>query len=594
MIILKDAYVLTLNPNDDFGRYSILIDGKNIIDITPAGELDPAENDKTKLAKWIEKYSSSAEIIDCSSKIIIPAIANACLKSEGTFVKYLMRNRHYENKTGDLFTDLVFNYLYQDSESDEHKEILESIYSYSYARNLKSGIGSINEFSMRKDIRHLEPMLDAHKLTGQRISACYPVRQEFETLEPFRQINPSYYFTDENQMTIYDLSNMTDLKKAGIRKFFFEVATNKEVTDEFRRMFGKPVVKLLDEYSLVDTNTAFINPLYLSYDELKIISEKRASVIICPRDLMNFSNRYFPVDDILGSKIKFSIASGWLGEDLFKEVRIFRNKFKELNIASSVLLKSITEVPCKLFSGKYDGGNDYGIMPKNPADLSFIDINDIRFQFYPESMYCAHVYDFLIDNVSSSNFSAIMLDGEFKVRDYRLLSIDEGKVINAASKAREQLYKIAKYEEISEKQKDKKSVEKLDLNYREDEGMKLFSEVLEVKETDSGKGKEEFRIKSKIPMFRRKSAPAQKNLFEEPEKTQIPQPDEYGETPTINLLYTEYEKAGNLEEEVQINKITEEKILKQAHVEKKKEEPGVKKEGKIELPKNVKLKFGDD
>ena len=594
MIILKDAYVLTLNSNDDFGRYSILIDGKNIIDITPAGELDPAEKDKTKLAKWIEKYGSSAEIIDCSSEIIIPAIANACLKSEGTFIKYLMRNRHYENKTGDLFTDLIFNYLYQDSESEEHKEILESLYDYSFAKNLKSGIGMINEFSMRKDMRHLEPILDAQKLTGQRISACYPVRQEFESLEPFRQINPSCYFTDENQMTIYDLSNMTDLKKTGIRKFFFEVATNKEVTDEFRRMFGKPVVKLLDEYSLVDANTAFINPLYLSYDELKIISEKEASVIICPRDLMNFSNRYFPVDDIIGSNIKFSIAAGWLGEDLFKEVRIFRNKFKELNITSSVLLKSITEVPSTLYSGKYEGGKDYGIMPGNPADLSFIDINDIRFQFYPESMNCAHVYDFLIDNVSSSNFSAIMLDGEFKVRDYELLSLDEGKVIKAASKTREQLYKIAKYEEISEKQKDKKSVEKLELSYKEDEEMKLFSEVLEVKETDSGKEKEEFRIKSKIPVFKRKSAPAQKNLFEEPEKTQIPQTEEYRDTPSINLLYTEYEKTGDLEEEVQINKITEEKILKQAHVEKKKEAPSGKQEGKIELPKNVKLKFGDD
>ena len=594
MIILKDAYVLTLNQNDDFGRYSILIDGKNIVEISRTGEIAAAEREKTKFEKWIEKYGSSAEIIDCSSKIIIPAIANACLKSEGTFIKYLMRNRHYENTTGDLFTDLVFNYLYQDSDSDEHKKTLESIYRYSFAKNLKSGVGMINEFSMRKDMSHLEPVLDAQKLSGQRISACYPIRQEFESLEPFRQINPSYYFTDENQMTIYDLSNMTGLKRAGIRKFFFEIATNKEVTDEFRRMFGKPVVKLLDEYSLVDSDTAFINPLYLSYDELKILSEKGAGVIICPRDLMNYSNRYFPVDDIIGGNIKFSIAAGWLGEDLFKEVRIFRNKFKELNIASSMLLKSITEVPYTLFSGKYDESNGYGIMPGNPADLSFIDINDIRFQFYPESMNCAHVYDFLIDNVSSSNFSAVMLNGEFKVKDYRLLSFDEDSVIKTASETREHLYKIAKYEEISEKQKNKKSVEKLELSYREDEEMKLFSEVLQVKETERKQEREEFRIKSKIPVFRRKTAPAQKNLFEEPDKTQIPQLDEYQETPSINLLYTEYEKAGDLEEEVQINKITEEKILKQAHVEKKKEYSSEKQEGKIELPKNVKLKFGDD
>lgn len=594
MIILKDAYTVTLNHKDDFGLYSVLIDGKNIIDITRKGELAPVETEKTKFEKWIEKYGDSAEIIDCSSKIIIPSVANACLKSEGSFIKYLMRNRHYENKSGDLFTDLIFNYLYQDSASEELENTLRSIYSYSFAKSLKSGIGMFNEFSMRKDIRHLTPVSEVVKLTGQKISVCYPIRQEAEMLEPFSNINPSYYFTDENQMTIYDLSNMTELKRKGVGKFFFEIATNKEVTDEFRRMFGKPIVKLLDEYSLVDSGTAFINPLYLSYDELKIISEKEASVIICPRDLLNFSNRYFPIDDIINSNIKFSIAAGWLGEDLFKEVRIFRNKFKELNISSSVLLKSITEVPGGLFFGAGDDSKEYGIVPGNTANLSFIDLEDIRFQFYPESMGCSHVYDFLIDNVSASSFSDVMLSGDFKIREHNFIGLDENEVIKSAFKTRNHLYKTAKYEEISERKKNRKSVDQIDLTYRGDEEIKLFSEVLQEKETAAEQGKEEFRIKSKIPVYRRKVTPGQKNLFEEPDKAQITQSEEYLENPVINLLYTEYEKASDLEEEVMRNKITEEKIIKQAHVEKKKEEPAETPEGKIELPKNVKLKFGDD
>jgi len=359
-------------------------------------------------------------------------------------------------------------------------------------------------------------------------------------------------------------------------------------------MFSKPIVKLLDEYSLVDSNTAFINPLYLSYDELKTISEKGASVIICPRDLLNFSNRYFPIDDIIGSNIKFSIATGWLGEDIFKEIRIFRNKFKELNISSSVLLKAVTEVPHKMFFGEYAECRDYGIAPGNPANLSFIDLRDIRFQFYPESMEHSHVYDFLIDNVSASNFSDIMLNGEFKIRNYEFMSLDESEVIKSAYETRNMLYKTAKYEEISERQKNRKSVDKIDLTYRDDDEIKLFSEVLQEKEPASAQGKEEFRIKSRIPVFRRKVTPGQKNLFEDPDKSQIAQSEEYLENPVINLLYTEYEKANDVDDEVLRNKITEEKILKQAHVEKKKEEPAETPEGKIELPKNVKLKFGDD
>jgi cytosine/adenosine deaminase-related metal-dependent hydrolase len=595
MYILKDAYVLTLNSNCDFGQYSILIDGKTIIDMTPSGEISPAEHDKTILQKWIEKHGSYSEIIDCSSKIIMPALVNSCLKSEGVFIKYLMRNRHYESTTGDLFTDFIFNYLYQDSASDELRTDLENIYRYSFSKNLKSGVAMFNELSMRKDMRHLSPISSVQKDTGQRVSVCYPIKQDIKNSEPYNNISPAYYFTDENQMTIYDLSNMTELKANGIDKLFFEVATNKEVSGEFRRMFGKPVVKLLDEYELVDRGTAFINPLYLSYDELKIIADKNASIIICPRDLMNFTNRYFPVDDFISNKIKFSIATGWLGEDIFKEVRIFRNRYRELNISNRALLEAITRNPAEHFFGFYSDGKDYCIETGRTANLAFIDLNDVRFQFYPESTNFNHVCDFIIDNVSAVNFSEVMINGDFKVREGQIIDADEENLLKSASKTREKLYKIARYEEISERQREKKSVEMLDLRSRDEEEIKLFSDTTAGKDSESAhEKKEEFRIKSAMPVFKKKIARVQKNLFDQTESVQITQAEENLEAPLINLLYTELDEVQGVDEEVQISKVTEEKLLKQARTEKKKEPLPENPDSKVSLPKNVKLKFGDD
>ncbi len=489
MLILKDAYVLTLNPNDDFGRYSLLIDNNTIVDITPFGELAPAEKEKTKLQKWIEKHGSYAELIDCSSKIIMPAVINSCLKSEAVFIKYLMKNRHYESTAGDLYTDFIFNYLYQDNSSEELSNDLKNIYNYSYVKSLKSGIAMFNEFSMRKDTRHLQPITDIVKQTGQIASVCYPIRQDFEAIKDFYRINPSYYFTDENQMTIYDLSNMTELKRTGVKKLFFEIATNKEVTDEFRRMFGKPIVKLLDEYGLVDANTSFINPLYLSYDELKIISEKNANIIICPRDLMNFTNRYFPFDDFISSNIKFSIATGWLGGDIFKEVRVFRNKYRELGIAPHILLRSITQVPWELYFNLKDEKQCYCIAPGKNANFSFIDLSDVRFQFHPENMDFENVCAFIIDNVTSFNFSDVMINGEFKMQNGKILNLDENEILRKASETREKLYVTAKYDEINERQKQKKNIEKLDLSSRDDDEIKLFSETSAEKTNENKLGR---------------------------------------------------------------------------------------------------------
>lgn len=592
MLILKDAYVLTLNSGNDSGRYSLLIDGNSIIDITAFGELAPAERDKTKLQKWVEKHGSYAEIIDCSSKIIMPALMNSCLKSEAVFIKYLMKNRHYESTAGDLYTDFIFNYLYQDSASDELKTDLHNIYSYSYLRTLKSGVSMFNEFSMRKDTRHLQPVTDVIKRTGQIVSACYPIRQDIEIVKEHWRINPSYYFTDENQMTIYDLSNMTELKRNGVNKLFFEISTNKDVTDEFRRMFGKPIVKVLDEYGLVDSGTAFINPLYLSYDELKIIAEKNSSVIICPSDLMNFTNRYFPLDDFISSNIRFSIATGWLGSDIFKELRVFRNKYKELSLPPDLLLKSITSVPNELYFSQ--GDESYWIAPGRNANLSFIDLSDGRFQFYPENMDFGSICAFIVDNVSSFNFSDVIINGVFKMQDGRVLHLDENDVLKKASETREKLYSVAKYKEISERQKQKQNVEKLDLSSRDEDEIKLFSDMLTEKTGEVRQDKEEFRIKGRMPVFKKKIPAAQKNLFEESDKAPISQAEEYLETPVFNLLYTEYENAKGIDEEVLRNKQTDEKIIKQAATEKKKEKPESNPESKVELPKNVKLKFGGE
>lgn len=78
MIILKNAYVLTFNRNNDFGRYSLLINGSKVTDMA-----DDTPRGISKLDKWIEQHRNNAEIIDCSDKLIIPPLVNpSCVQKE--------------------------------------------------------------------------------------------------------------------------------------------------------------------------------------------------------------------------------------------------------------------------------------------------------------------------------------------------------------------------------------------------------------------------------------------------------------------------------------------------------------------------------
>ncbi len=590
MIILKNAYVVTFNKNNDFGRYSILIDGSRISDIA-----DSSPKGISKVDKWIEQHSADSEVIDCSKKILMPPIVNSCSRAEGSLLHYLLKRRHYEKVEEDLCTDLIFNYIFQELPGDTARQDLVNIYDYSLNRELKSGILYLNEFSLRKDTNHLAPVTNALKTTGQKISICYPIKQDVNTLRDFKYLNPSYYLTQEHLLTVYDISSLTELKSHNLKNLFLEVAVNKEITEKFRQTFHKSVISLLDEYGLIDENTSLINPLYLDYNDLKIITDKKANIIICPRDLHFFTERYFPIDDYIGHGIRFSIGTGWLGEDVLKEVRLFRNKYKELNLSNVELLYSVTKVPYQLFfSSESYADSSYCIDINKPAEMIFIDLSDTRFQFFPEDQSFESVCDFLVDNLVSHNISDVMTGGIFKLRNNSSAVGNEEELITNINETRNRLYKIGKYDELKKRKETKQSISKLDMGGRSDEEIKMFSD--NPVETEEREDREEFRVKARIPVFRPKAIPGQRSLFEQAEQSSIFQTDEFQETPELNLLLTDSGASKSVEEDlVQVSSV-DETIFKRLVAERKAETAPkpVNQESKVELPKNVKLKFGDD
>lgn len=589
MIILKNAFVLSFNKNNDTGRYSLLITENKITDMA-----DSSPKGITKADKWIEQYSSIAEVIDCSRKIVMLPLVNSCVKSEGTLLHYLLKRRHYEKADEDICTDLIFNYLYQELAGESLQEALFNIYKYSYLRLLKSGVLYLNEFSLRRDINHFSAIADAVKYTGQHVSACYPIKQDPNTIRDHKYLNPSYYLTQENQLTVYDISGITELRSHNLKNLYLEVAVNKDITEKFRQTFHKSVVALLDEYQLIDKNTTFINPLYLDYNDIKIITEKKANIVVCPRDLNTFTERYFPIDDYTGHGINFSIATGWLGEDLLKELRLFRNKHKELNISNVDLLYSITKAPHKSYFC-VDGGVDaaYCIEVGKPANMIFIDLKDSRFQFFPENYSFESVCEFLVDNLVSYNVSDVICQGKFVLKDGKCSGIDEDELTGKIGETREKLYKIGRYQELLKRSESKAKNEKLDMSGRTEDEIKMFSDNPdEAVITDT---EEEFRIKTKIPVFRQKPIPGQRSLFEQNDQQGIMQTGEFQETPSLNLLLTDPEASKKVEDDIIQSKNVDETILKRLSLPKKQDKTEKNKpESKVELPKNVKLKFGDD
>jgi hypothetical protein len=187
-----------------------------------------------------------------------------------------------------------------------------------------------------------------------------------------------------------------------------------------------------------------------------------------------------------------------------------------------------------------------------------------------------------------------MINGVFKVRDKRLVDADESAIADAITETRNRLYKSGKYEEIKKRTERKQRVQKLDMSSRSEDEIKLFAE--DSSGSQETEPKEEFRVKSRFPVIKQKQTPGQRSLFEEADQANIIQCDDYKETPELNLLVTDYFDSKQVEEDfVQVKAVDETILKKLGAVEKKPEKTKTTiTESKIELPKNVKLRFGDD
>jgi hypothetical protein len=226
--------------------------------------------------------------------------------------------------------------------------------------------------------------------------------------------------------------------------------------------------------------------------------------------------------------------------------------------------------------------------------MVFIDIADTRFQFFPEDMELQSICDFIVDDLGSSNISDVMKSGKFTVRNNSLVNSDENRIIINVNTTRERLYKTGRYDDLKRKKETIRNTQMLDMSGRSDDEIKMFSDAPEdniLIDSD-----EDFRIKSKIPSFKPKTKPGQRSLFEEFEHLiSSSQSDDFQETPELNLLAMESEPLKHLEEEILQVKSVDEKIISSlSPVKKIDKSKNVNSESKVELPKNVKLKFGDE
>lgn len=570
-IVIKNGLVLTLDRKSQSGYFNIIIRNNRIFFI----DTDNAFNENEFVRK-----NPEAQIIDARNKLIMPGFFNSKLVSSYSFNKVFFRKCNYENLSSWLSLKLIDNFL---SKTENHG-MFRDLLRISSQRSVLNGEIFINESSgcIRKNFYD-----EFERWSPEQL---YSVTLYDHSILPEDKNKVSFGLKIEDQLNNYSLSSLKKNLSGTNVRIIIEASMSQNEMSSIKDDFGKPLINVLSEMELLNSNTVISNPNHISHVELETLKKKKCSLLISPSDYVNLSAGKVDIDELILSGLNVVTGTGYTGNDILSELKTFHSVLTKGVINSEDLLKTAVTNAAQVFGLSNMNGS---IERNKSADLIFFDLNSFRnVPFIPEPD-SENVCEFIIQNLYSKDISEVMIEGEMLVQDKKLSKgIDaqraeeisaklyvEGKFFEYKEKylMRGRVDKLTEPDETGEEPKPEIYVDMTETGQYEGEGE--FT-ILGAKEEEFDQPREKTEREPKIKLKEIKSLDGGLNLFDDDQNEDV-----------ISVRHSEKKTEEVTEEEDTSHREIEAEPKEKKH-EKKHEPVRIKEETEKPEFKKVKLKFG--
>lgn len=599
--VIKNGLVLTLDKKGQTGYFNIII--RN-------GKIFLIDYERKFNEKEFKLKNPESEIIDAKDKLIMPGFFNSKLVSSYSLNKVFFKKCSYQNISSWLSLKLVDRCLTQLENAGTLKDLLK----LSYLRSLHNGEIFLNEssISIEKDF------FDIHFTDFEWIRQYYNLTSYDYKISPGQEGKISYGFISDENINNYSLSSIRKNLSGKKLKLFIEASLSEKSFDSIKKVFGRSFINVLSDMDLVSADTIISNPTHLNPVEIDILKQRRSSIIISPSDYVNLSYKKIDFDELILSGINMIIGTGYTGNDILSELKIFSTLISRNILSYESILQLAVYNPSLVFGVS----NLTGSLERNrSADMIFFDLKDLRNTVTLPETDRESISEFIIQNLTSKDICDVMIRGEMLIRDGK----EQINFIESAQtksyEISQKLYSAGKYFEFKEKYLMRGRVDKLNEDITGEEEEEKREEIfVDMTETGEYVGEGEFTIIG-----------AKEDEFEKPRERDIPKTEKQFNLKEIKSLEKDMNLFEGLEDTEEVIKpvkakkkivpdkiITEDtdeqkivikdvkpllfddtaietgsEILKEANVEKK-EEPEIKKEPELQAPKKLKFGFRDE
>lgn len=458
-IVFKNALVATMDEQNRAGVFNIIIKNDKIYDIDYENRLNNEE--------VIKSIYPKSEIIDLKNKLVVPPFINSHFCSSYSLSKVFFKRFNYDTINYNISLNLINKYF----TNPKLRNDLRNLFKINYSKSLSNGEFIINETS---SFISKEYFLE-DKLTGVPFGQEVLLSSYDTYLNSYLWNNNRFHFISlkyDEEINNYSLSFLKKSFSKEKNKIFLENLKSGKTAEEVNRNFGKSFVKVLDDYDLLSSDLILSNPVFLSRNDLEILSEKEVNVVLCLTDLVNLTENNINLNDFFNSDVNVCIGTGYLGENVLSELNIL-SRFINLNeVPYEYLYRAVTTNPYKIFDKL---GYNITIEKGNFANFVIFDLSDIRNVFDFPEYDMNYILQHVIESLDTKDICDLIIKGNYLIRDYQNKFFEQESLRKNIKELTTTLYNTGKYFELKEKYLMKKRIKKL--SNREEEKERLIDNL---------------------------------------------------------------------------------------------------------------------
>jgi 5-methylthioadenosine/S-adenosylhomocysteine deaminase len=410
-LLLENAYLLALDPAGTRGRLSVAVAGTQIAATGPREEL--------------RRRFPGAPRLNCAGRVLLPGLVNAHLHPDLHLLKGTLEELDLHDWQGAAYFNAAVALL----GTPEGAELQRLSILASLAEAALGGTTCVATYGVTANSEaECERALQEVGLRGTltlRDDRFLPLQRPTAW---DRAVPAMYRLHAEERLDAAELEAAAVAHARGERLVMHAAETRRRL-EMVQAAFGSTTIRLLDRYGLLSPRMLLSHAVFADDDELRLIGERGAAVVVSPAAEMKLADGIAPVQDMLRHGITVALGTDAAvcnnATDMFLEMRALGLSQKLRYGAAAAPAEQILLMATRAGARALGGAGRFGaIAPGMAADLVLVDVRNPRMQPLVTEDGRSNLAANLVYAATGSDVTDVMVDGRWIVRRRRLLTMD--------------------------------------------------------------------------------------------------------------------------------------------------------------------------